>query len=904
MYTENLYSSSEAGSLAYVIFTSGSSGKPKGVKIQHGPALNTCREVATLINMTQSDVLFGLSSLSFDLSVFDIFGTLSVGGKLVLCGPEDTVKPHRWKAALEEHAVTIWNSVPSAFHLFTACTDSTFQLRAVLLSGDWIPVQLARNVWQKCRLLCLGGATEASIWSNYHEVTKEPSPKQVSIPYGRALPGQIILVLDDNLGEVPDHEEGDIYIGGGGLALGYFNDLQQTSAAFIDSQTFGRLYKTGDSGRYLPDGQIEFLGRKDGQIKRHGFRVELPHISSVIERLSWVSRAVALPCPGTDELHCFVEMKQPFWNSLKEQEAKVSSLLGQEGADTCEISKAFNSTAAAHFWCRRSHREFRGIPPSSGELKDILDQGFWQELFHAGDTLENGEIVPASDLTLEMEGHLLELLSERIVDGQYRYTYASSGSARAVKLSVIKCSGNQWTESEYLPKKHALGKLKTLDLHEYNLPQTCMAVRLYGSFSSLQGYSEKAREDLLALEIGFMKGMLDEAAADYGWTWKLCHKSYKSTKEAVQCIFFLTQLVERKESRPEHILRMEFWAVQKKIGAVADDTTCKFKTTQELSSATWTTCNDGLTPHNAVLAGLAHFMLYLDVKANSPKADSEEIACIAVGKLTQLVMMLPFRKGVDLPWGWCPVYNESKRKMFLVGGPLTAGQLHQPQVFWSESWALQLLQRHLREHLPDHYHPDHIEFKRLPLSGNGKVDFAKLSSALSVSRMQVHSSADALHVIIQYIEKEVQEMVDWDCDWVVEKPTTLEFRRANLFSNLGLTSQMTRRLATMISHRFHLRQFNQADVWGGKTIEKIASVVFSQQNTFPADPKECHHLVPGKQSPQVQVSITSISIRAPANSNSLEAFWEALCSGADQVLKAPPQRISIGTLEREAGRLS
>ncbi|CAJ1408782.1 unnamed protein product [Effrenium voratum] len=182
----------DCNDLAYVIYTSGSTGKPKGVAIQHKAALNTCKEVNALLQLSKEDVCFGLASLSFDLSVWDIFGTLSAGAALVLCGADDTENPHSWKKALEEHSVTIWNSVPMAFQLLTHYQGggALHFPRAALLSGDWIPVKLCRENWQRCRLICLGGATEASIWSNFHEVLTAPEEDQVSIPYGRALHNQ------------------------------------------------------------------------------------------------------------------------------------------------------------------------------------------------------------------------------------------------------------------------------------------------------------------------------------------------------------------------------------------------------------------------------------------------------------------------------------------------------------------------------------------------------------------------------------------------------------------------------------------------------------------------------------------------------------------------------------------
>ena len=311
--------------MAYIIFTSGSSGKPKGVKVKHKAVQNTCREMVALLKLTKDDVCFGLSALSFDLSVFDIFGPLSVGGKLVLCGAQDTQNPHVWKAILRKHQVTIWNSVPKSFQMLTQYEEGgdLHWPRTVLLSGDWVPVQLARETYNKCRLICLGGATEASTWSNFHEVVEEPHPDQISIPYGRALPNQQMMVLDQDLQKVPDGQEGEIYIGGEGLACGYFKDPERTKDVFLHSPFYGPLYKTGDFGRYLETGEIEFLGRRDSQIQRSGFRVELNQISSEVEQLHFVASAVATHKDTGDGVcvTCWVELKPSYWNLMEEQEA-------------------------------------------------------------------------------------------------------------------------------------------------------------------------------------------------------------------------------------------------------------------------------------------------------------------------------------------------------------------------------------------------------------------------------------------------------------------------------------------------------------------------------------------------------------------------------------------------------
>jgi len=170
-------------------------------------------------------------------------------------------------------------------------------LRLAMMSGDWIPLNLPERMkalWPQAELISLGGATEASIWSIYYPI-KDINPSWRSIPYGKPLANQTFYVLDDSLQACPLLVPGYLYIGGVGLARGYWGDKEKTDASFIVHPVLQkRLYKTGDLGRYLPDGNIEFLGRKDNQVKLRGFRIELGEIEAVLTQYPAVREVVTL----------------------------------------------------------------------------------------------------------------------------------------------------------------------------------------------------------------------------------------------------------------------------------------------------------------------------------------------------------------------------------------------------------------------------------------------------------------------------------------------------------------------------------------------------------------------------------------------------------------------------------
>ena len=291
--------------IAYVIYTSGSTGSPKGVVIDHQGALNTILDVNQRCDICETDRIFALSSLNFDLSVYDIFGTLSAGAAIVLPSRAAGVDPGGWLATALRTEITVWNSVPALFDLLVeeALATRTLlpKLRVVMLSGDWIPLVLpdkARRVSHALAVLAMGGATEASIWSNYKWVERI-EPDWSSIPYGYPLANQSYEVLDAVLEPCPEWVEGDLYIGGVGLARGYLRDAERTAQQFIvHPRTGQRLYRTGDRARYRSNAEIEFLGRRDLQVKVQGHRIELSEIEQAMLRSPEV-RAAVVEMEGT-----------------------------------------------------------------------------------------------------------------------------------------------------------------------------------------------------------------------------------------------------------------------------------------------------------------------------------------------------------------------------------------------------------------------------------------------------------------------------------------------------------------------------------------------------------------------------------------------------------------------------
>ncbi|MBB5736252.1 yersiniabactin nonribosomal peptide synthetase [Xanthomonas arboricola] len=292
---------------AYVIYTSGSTGTPKGVTIAHRAALNTCADLNQRYRLGAGDRVLALSALHFDLSVFDIFGLLAAGGALVLIDEAQRRDPAAWCEIIDTHGVTVWNSVPALFDMLLTYSEgltlrAPARLRLALLSGDWIGLDLPqryRAFRPDGQFVAMGGATEAAIWSNVCEVRDVP-PQWRSIPYGAPLANQRYRVVDDQGRDCPDWVPGELWIGGEGVALGYFNDPERTARQFVAAAD-GRWYRTGDMGCYWPDGTLEFLGRRDTQVKIGGHRIELGEIETALQRIDGVRHAVALAVGERDK---------------------------------------------------------------------------------------------------------------------------------------------------------------------------------------------------------------------------------------------------------------------------------------------------------------------------------------------------------------------------------------------------------------------------------------------------------------------------------------------------------------------------------------------------------------------------------------------------------------------------
>ncbi|NLU80646.1 amino acid adenylation domain-containing protein [Micromonospora sp. HNM0581] len=293
--------------LAYVLYTSGTTGEPKGVMIRHRSVVNVVTDCNRRFDVGPADRFFGISAFNFDLSVYDIFGSLSAGAALVVPEHDRAMDPRHWLDLCASAGVSIWNSVPAIAGLLyeQAYADGAdadlVRLRLVMMSGDRIPPELPATLNRfkpDLVVVSLGGPTETTIWNILHPVGKESDGSQ-SIPYGRPNSNNRAFVLDRDGLDMPDWVTGEICASGVGLARGYWGDEARTAERFqYDDERGERIYRTGDLGRYLPDGSIDIQGRKDFQIKVNGYRIEAGEVETRLVGLDGVHRAVVVRQEG------------------------------------------------------------------------------------------------------------------------------------------------------------------------------------------------------------------------------------------------------------------------------------------------------------------------------------------------------------------------------------------------------------------------------------------------------------------------------------------------------------------------------------------------------------------------------------------------------------------------------
>ncbi|QSB06875.1 non-ribosomal peptide synthetase [Natronoglycomyces albus] len=289
--------------LSYLLYTSGTTGEPKGVMVNHGNVANVVADCAERFRITHHDRFFAVSAFTFDLSVWDVFGALSAGAALVVPDADRAADPTHWRQLASRHGATVWNSVPAIVRLLaepdmalpaeerTALPES---LRLIMMSGDRIPSNLPSTLYAQrpdLTVSSLGGPTETTIWNITHPIPVD-HPTDEPIPYGRPNSNNRAHIRDRFGRDCPDWVPGEILAAGTGVTPGYWGAPEATARKYtFDEDSGERLFHTGDLGRYRPDGTIEILGRMDFQIKLNGYRIEAGDVETHLSACEGVAQA-------------------------------------------------------------------------------------------------------------------------------------------------------------------------------------------------------------------------------------------------------------------------------------------------------------------------------------------------------------------------------------------------------------------------------------------------------------------------------------------------------------------------------------------------------------------------------------------------------------------------------------
>jgi amino acid adenylation domain-containing protein len=385
---ENPVSTVTPENLAYVIFTSGSTGKPKGVQVAHLSVTHLFYATRPLCRFDERDIWTVVHSYAFDFSVWEIWGALLHGGRLVVVPLEVTQSPATFYELLCREGVTVLNQTPSAvgqlvqFRERSGDGSEDVRLRLIVCGGEALPRKLASSLLQwNVPLWNFYGPTESTVWAATNRV-EAVDPRYSSIPLGRPFANIQMYILDSKLNPVPIGIPGQLHIGGAGLARGYLNRPGLNFEKFITNpfseNPNARLYKTGDLARYLPDGNIEFLGRIDNQVKIRGFRIELGEVEASLNQHPGVQDSVVVSREdksGEKHLVAYIVPKQQFetavsdipWDELQNEQISNWEMLFEETfADAQESEDPTTNTAGVN-------SSYTNAPVPAAESRDWVD---------------------------------------------------------------------------------------------------------------------------------------------------------------------------------------------------------------------------------------------------------------------------------------------------------------------------------------------------------------------------------------------------------------------------------------------------------------------------------------------------------------------------------------------------
>ncbi|HLO48284.1 MAG TPA: amino acid adenylation domain-containing protein, partial [Kamptonema sp.] len=514
--------------LAYVIYTSGSTGKPKGVMITHRNVVNVVIHTNRRFNVNYQDSILAVTALNHDLSVYDIFGLLSAGGSIVMPDAEAVKDPSHWVDLMLRERVTLWNSVPAMMEMLVSYVEQQsstipLSLRLAILGGDWLPISLPdrlKSLLPNIQILSIGGPTETTIW-NIGYLIENTDPNWKSIPYGQPMANAKYYILNESLEDCPVWVPGQMYCAGVQLAKGYWQDEEKTKTNFITHPRTGeRIYSTGDLGRYLPDSNIEFLGRVDFQIKIRGQRIETGEIEAALTQHPNVKASVVTVVGNEynqQRLVAYIVPKQKISTENKLAEAYEPGQLEGVLIDPVERIEF-----------KLKQLGLRQIPPTQHsielpkpEFDEIIKQAYLQRQSYR-QFLDKA-------ISLKQLGEFLSCLLPITLDSSPlpKYRYASAGGLYPVQVYLyVKPNRVEGLESGfyyYNPTYHRLVFLsagsdinsRIYQKNQLIFEEAAFSLFLIGQLSAIAPMYGEVTRDFCMLEAGYISQLLMETAPKY-----------------------------------------------------------------------------------------------------------------------------------------------------------------------------------------------------------------------------------------------------------------------------------------------------------------------------------------------------------------------------------------------------
>ncbi|HHP7239798.1 amino acid adenylation domain-containing protein, partial [Longibacter sp.] len=534
--------------LAYVLYTSGTTGRPKGAMIEHRNVVHRMLDVNERFGITHEDRVIAITALVHDLSVFDLFATLMAGATLVVPDHDQRRDPKHWAELCATRGVTVWNSVPAfveAFvdylELLSSATKRPSALRMVMMSGDWVPVTLPDRLRAQVlgvKAISLGGPTETTVWDICYPVGVV-NPDWTSIPYGRPMANSRYYIFDSQMRLCPEWVAGELYIGGVGLARGFWNDPETTAEKFFEHPETGeRLYRSGDTGRLKPDGHIEFMGRADFQIKLRGLRIEPGEIEAALRQHGSVHESIVTVVGDSNANKQLVAYVVPEGADANVERANASAALtsppvGGDGAASGaeDASPEVGADEAAYAMKRLAFKmEQRGLRSKEGVASVPLgdsaednrrDRFLSRQSFRRFES----EAMPLSRLA----DSLRSLYQMELADVPFpKSLYPSAGGLYAVQAYLYvkggRVQGLDGGVYYYHPRRHELvmitpGAEIAADVHTpnnfYIHEGAAFGVFLVGKMSAIEPMYGEAARDFCLLEAGYIGQQLQADGFDH-----------------------------------------------------------------------------------------------------------------------------------------------------------------------------------------------------------------------------------------------------------------------------------------------------------------------------------------------------------------------------------------------------